>query len=121
MALHRGRQARACAGVRVAVGGCGRPVPWLTASCARGEAKRHLRCGQAPQPFACRAALLRYTGLDFATPRDAKRWLAANRDYLHFSDSEGFVFKVDEEAKRRQIPFARLRGWSSEEIDYRVR
>ncbi len=67
------------------------------------------------------AALRRYTSLDIPA-EDARawaRWLAENRDYLYFSDSEGFVFKVDEEAKRKRIPFAELRGWSSEDLDYR--
>ena len=66
-------------------------------------------------------ALVRYTGLEFPAT-DAKAWagwLKENRDYLYFSDCEGFRFKVDEEAKEKRIPFEELRGWSSESIDYR--
>ena len=69
----------------------------------------------------CHVALVRYTGQNFPAT-DAKawaKWFKENRDYLYFSDSEGFIFKVDEEAKRRGVPFQKLRGWSSEEIDYR--
>jgi len=66
-------------------------------------------------------ALVRYTGFEFpATDAEAwAGWLKENRDYLYFSDCEGFRFKVDEEAKEKRIPFEKLRGWSSESIDYR--
>lgn len=73
------------------------------------------------EPQESHAALTRYTGQDYpGTDKAAwRRWFKENRDYLYFSDSEGFVFKVDEEAKKQRIPFAKLRGWSSEEIDCR--
>jgi hypothetical protein len=68
------------------------------------------------------AALRRSTGLDLGpTSRAWEKWLRENRDSLFFSDCDGFVFRVDEEAKARGIPTAKLRGWSSEEIDYRLR
>jgi hypothetical protein len=67
------------------------------------------------------AALVRYTGRkDFGSSANAwQTWYNENRDYLFFSDSEGFCFKIDEEAKAKRIPTERLRHWSSENIDYR--
>jgi hypothetical protein len=67
------------------------------------------------------AALVRYTGRKELGPSaDAwQTWYNENRDYLFFSDSEGFCFKIDEEAKAKRIPTERLRRWSSENIDYR--
>ena len=67
------------------------------------------------------AALVRYTGQkDLGLSVDAcQKWYDENRDYLFFSDSEGFQFKIDEEAKAKKIPVEKLRGWSSEKIDYR--
>jgi hypothetical protein len=49
-----------------------------------------------------------------------QEWFDANADYLYFSDCDGFRFLVDEEARDRGIPFEKLRGWSSEEIDYSI-
>jgi hypothetical protein len=71
---------------------------------------------------AAREALERYTGLPRTTPAKAWRsWFDENRDYLYFSDCDGFRFKVDRTAKARKIPFEKLRGWSSEVLDYRVK
>jgi hypothetical protein len=67
------------------------------------------------------ATLVRYTGCkELGASADAWRtWYNENRDYLFFSDSEGFRFKIDEEAKAKKVPVERLRNWSSEDIDYR--
>jgi hypothetical protein len=67
------------------------------------------------------AALVRYTDREnLGISADAwQKWYDENRDYLFFSDSEGFRFKIDEEAKAKKIPVEKLRGWSSEKIDYR--
>ena len=43
-----------------------------------------------------------------------------NKDDLFFSDTEGFQFKIDEEAKAQRIPTETLRDWSSETINYRL-
>jgi len=68
------------------------------------------------------ARLVRYTGrADLGSSADAwQKWYGANKPYVFFSDSEGFQFKIDEEAKARGIPVEELRGWSSEKIDYRA-
>jgi len=67
-------------------------------------------------------ALVRYTGLKPDTSaRSWRKWYDENREYLYFSDCDGFRFKVDRTAKARGIPFEELRGWSSEELDYRVK
>jgi hypothetical protein len=64
--------------------------------------------------------LTRYTGVNFGPSADAwRKWYGKNRDYLFFSDCEGFQFKIDQEAKSKKIPVEQLRGWSSEKIDYR--
>jgi len=67
------------------------------------------------------AALEYYTGITTfgEKPSRWKQWYDGNQDYLWFSDCEGFRWKIDEEARKRGIPTAKLRGWSSEEIDYR--
>jgi len=67
------------------------------------------------------AALEYYTGITtFGEDRSRwRRWYVENEDYLWFSDCEGFRWKIDEPAKKRGIPTAKLRGWSSEKIDYR--
>ncbi|MHC4166312.1 MAG: hypothetical protein ACYSWQ_05090 [Planctomycetota bacterium] len=69
------------------------------------------------------SALARYTGrTDLGASASAWReWLTENRDYLYFSDSDGFRFKIDKEAKAKGIATADLRGWSSEFLDYRFR
>lgn len=68
------------------------------------------------------AALRRYTSLDLgAEPEPWRKWYRENRDYLYFSDCGGFRFKIDATAKARGIPFEKFRGWSSEELDYRVK
>jgi hypothetical protein len=67
------------------------------------------------------SALGRYTGrTDLGASASAWReWLTENRDYLYFSDSDGFRFKIDEAAKAKGVATANLRGWSSEILDYR--
>lgn len=65
------------------------------------------------------AALKRYTGLDYTKPFQWRNWYTENEKYLYFSDCEGFIFKVDEEAKGKHIPTAVFRKWSSESLDYR--
>jgi hypothetical protein len=65
------------------------------------------------------AALRRYTGQDLDGASAWSEWYMENRDYLWFSDCEGFRFKVDEAAKKAKVPTAKHRGWSSEEVDYR--
>jgi hypothetical protein len=69
------------------------------------------------------AALHRYTGETGLgkSPAPWRKWFAANRDYLWFSDCDGFRFRVDEVAKAKRVPFGKLHGWSSERLDYRVR
>jgi hypothetical protein len=52
--------------------------------------------------------------------QNLEKWYAENNDYLYFTDSEGFKFKVDAEAKAKGIPTEKLRNWSSENIDYRI-
>ena len=65
------------------------------------------------------AALESYTGQSLGADPDAWRgWYAENRDYLYFTDCDGFRFLVDEQAKEKGVSFDELRGWSSEEIDY---
>jgi hypothetical protein len=68
------------------------------------------------------AALHRYAGRkDLGADADAwARWFRENRRYLWFSDCDGFRFKLDEEAKRKKVAAAKLRGWSSENVDYRL-
>jgi hypothetical protein len=67
------------------------------------------------------AELVRYTDRkDIGTSADGwQKWYDDNKDYLFFSDTEGFRFKIDEEAKAKGIPSERLRRWSSEDINYR--
>ena len=74
---------------------------------------------QAKDVDQAQAALVRYTGREEKSATAWVKWLKANRDYLFFTDCEGFRFKVDEEAKRKGVPTKKLRGWSSEEVDYR--
>lgn len=64
------------------------------------------------------ATLARYTGCKKVGRTDNawKKWYDENRDYLFFSDCEGFLFKIDEEAKAKRIPVERLRKWSSESL-----
>lgn len=67
------------------------------------------------------AALKRYTEQEIEVDAAAwQEWYAANADYLFFSDCDGFRFLVDEEAKEKGIPTVELRGWSSEELDYKI-
>lgn len=68
------------------------------------------------------AALVRYTGLtDLGSSADPwQKWYDENKDYLFFSDTDGFRFKIDNEAKSKRIPSEKLRGWSSEDINYRL-
>ena len=64
-------------------------------------------------------ALERYTAQNLGSSPEAwETWYEENEDYLFFSDSQGFVFLIDQEAKEKGIPFEKLRGWSSEKIDY---
>ncbi len=67
------------------------------------------------------ATLRRYTGeKDLGPDSEAwKRWYDARRDFMHFSDCEGFRFLVDEEARADDVPFEERHDWSSEAIDYR--
>jgi hypothetical protein len=67
--------------------------------------------------------LERYTGRKDlgASAKAWQAWYDENRDYLFFSDTEGSRFLIDEQAKAKGIPTEKLRGWSSEAIDYRVR
>jgi len=67
------------------------------------------------------AALKRYTGhSDWGVSAPAwRQWLSENAEYLYFSDSDGFRFLIDAEAKAKGIPTARLRHWSSESLDYK--
>jgi len=64
--------------------------------------------------------LIRYTGLsDLGSSYNSwHQWFLDNETYLYFSDCEGSVFKIDEEAKESNIPTEKLRRWSSENIDY---
>lgn len=66
-------------------------------------------------------ALERYTGITTfgAKASKWKKWFKRNADYLWFSDCEGFKWKIDEQAKARKIKTQKLRGWSSEEINYK--
>jgi hypothetical protein len=67
------------------------------------------------------SALRRYTGLQLSPDADAWQvWYDENGPYIYFSDCGGYLFKIDEEAKRKKIPFEQLRKWSSEKIDYRA-
>ncbi|MHC5080412.1 MAG: hypothetical protein ACYTHN_15475, partial [Planctomycetota bacterium] len=68
------------------------------------------------------AALVRYTNRrDLEVdPKAWRAWYAECGPYLFFSDTHGFLFRVDEEAKQRGIPSETLRGWSSEKIDYKA-
>jgi len=68
------------------------------------------------------AELERYAGeKDLGASAEAwQKWYDENRDYLFFSDSEGSRFLIDEQAKAKGIPTEKLRGWSSDEINYRV-
>ena len=64
---------------------------------------------------------VRYTGeREFGDSAEAwQRWYEANRDYLFFSDCDGFRFIVDEQAKSAGKPTSEFPGWSSQEVDYR--
>jgi len=66
-------------------------------------------------------ALIRYTGIkDFGDSFEQwQNWYDTNKDFLYFSDCEGFVFKIDQQAKEKNVPTEKLRNWSSENIDYR--
>jgi hypothetical protein len=67
-------------------------------------------------------ALVRYTtGVkDFGDSFEQwQNWYDTNKDFLYFSDCEGFVFKIDQQAKEKNVPTEKLRNWSSETIDYR--
>ena len=65
-------------------------------------------------------ALEFYTGQELGPSVEAwKDWYGENAEYLFFTDCDGFRFVVDEEAKALRVPFEKLRGWSSEELDYR--
>ncbi|MHC4778237.1 MAG: hypothetical protein ACYTFG_06670, partial [Planctomycetota bacterium] len=66
--------------------------------------------------------LKRYTGVEDlgASSKAWQKWFDENREYLFFSDIGGFKFLVDEDAKSKSIPTAKLRGWTSESIDYRA-
>jgi hypothetical protein len=76
--------------------------------------------GDESRSAAAQKALKRYTGLELgATAKPWRAWFDAHRDYLYFSDCDGFRFLVDEKAKAKGIPFEKFRGWSSEEINYR--
>jgi hypothetical protein len=68
------------------------------------------------------ATLRRYTGRDDlgTAPQNWRTWYNENKDYLFFSDCDGYRFKIDEEAKARGIPTAKLRAWSSGEVNYRA-
>jgi len=67
-------------------------------------------------------ALVRYTGRESADPsaESWKEWFTQNRDYVFFSDCDGFKLKIDEQAKAKKAPFEKLRSWSSENIRYKV-
>ncbi|TET33990.1 MAG: hypothetical protein E3J72_15470 [Planctomycetota bacterium] len=71
---------------------------------------------------ASQQTLVRYTGnSSFGADAAAwQNWYDENKNYLFFSDCEGSVFKIDEGAKAQGIPSETLRGWSSEEINYRT-
>jgi len=66
--------------------------------------------------------LVRYTGLSDlgSSPEAWVKWYQENKAYLFFSDCERFMFKLDLCAKEKGIPSEKLRGWSSEMIDYRL-
>lgn len=66
-------------------------------------------------------ALIRYTKCTDIEPSAAawKQWFTENKNYLYFSDSEGFHFKIDEEAKKNGIASEDFRGWSSESLNYK--
>ncbi|HPD47408.1 MAG TPA: hypothetical protein P5279_09795 [Anaerohalosphaeraceae bacterium] len=66
--------------------------------------------------------LTRYTGQQPVPPSaDAwQAWYEENRDYLFFSDTDGYRFIIDTQAKTKKIPSRELRGWSSERVDYRA-
>jgi hypothetical protein len=67
------------------------------------------------------ATLTRYTGLAMGTSAASwDSWYAENKDYLFFSDCQGYQFLIDEQAKAKDVPTAKLRGWSSDQINYRV-
>ena len=65
--------------------------------------------------------LIRYTGQTQLgqSPEAWRRWFDENRDFLFFSDCDGSRFVVDQTAKKLGTPSRELRGWSSEEINYR--
>jgi hypothetical protein len=71
---------------------------------------------------ASHQTLVRYTGnSSFGTDAaEWQNWYDENKNYLFFSDCESSVFKIDEEAKAQGVPSETLRGWSSEEINYRT-
>lgn len=65
-------------------------------------------------------ALERYTGrTGFGSSSPLwKKWYTDHKDYLYFSDCDGFRFLIDEEAKQKGESTASLRGWSSEVLNY---
>lgn len=65
--------------------------------------------------------LVRYTGQgEFGDSAEGwQGWYDTNRDYLFFSDCDGFRFIVDEQAKAAAKSTSELRGWSSQHINYR--
>jgi len=65
--------------------------------------------------------LVRYTGQsEFGDSAEAwQDWYEANRDYLFFSDCDGFRFIIDQQAKAAGKPTSEFRGWSSQQVDYR--
>lgn len=67
------------------------------------------------------ATLTRYTGLSMGTSAAGwDSWYAQDKDYLFFSDCQGYQFLIDKQAKAKGVPVATLRGWSSDQINYRV-
>lgn len=79
----------------------------------------NLLSGQSVQESV--AELVRYTGQRELgdTPEAWQNWYERNRDYLFFSDCDGFRFIIDEQAKAAGKPTSDFRGWSSQRIDYR--
>ena len=59
-------------------------------------------------------ALERYTGVtDFGISVSAwEKWYVENKDYIFFSDSDGFRWIIDEGAKTAGIPVKAFRNWS---------
>lgn len=79
----------------------------------------NLRGGREVKESA--ATLTRYTGLTLGTSASGwDSWYVENKDYLFFSDCQGYQFLIDEQAKAKGVPTAKLRGWSSDQINYRV-